>query len=188
MLKIRFTNAEIGEFFQGELCSIIWVAAHRNHLFRYPQESKPTFIKVMSAWALDIEKSALNWTDGACSIDFHLERPEWERWCLPPHTHTSVNRLPGLGAPQVEFSRQWTTKNIFVPRAQPASKVFPLVLTFTVTRVCFLVSGLQPAPHERAAREAPPQLQQTRQESQPVPSELKCASNGGMRSGLKITN
>lgn len=119
------------------------------------QEYKPAFIKVMSAWQLDIEKFlVLKWKDGLCSIDFHLEHPEWERWCLTHrHTHppTLVNRLKGLGATQVEFSRQWTTKNIFVPRTQPASKVFPLVLTFTVTRVCFLVSGLQPAPHEGVA-------------------------------------
>lgn len=58
------------------------------------------------------------------------------------------NRLQGWGAPQVEFSRSRATKSIFVPRTQPASKVAPLVLTFTVTRVCFLFSELQPTPHK----------------------------------------
>ena len=45
-----------------------------------------------------------------------------------------LNRLKvWSGAPQVEFSR--SKSSIFVPRAQPASKIVPLVLTFTVTRV-----------------------------------------------------
>lgn len=58
-----------------------------------------------------------------------------------------VYKLRGPGAPQVKFSRSRTTESIFVPRTQPAGKVVPLVLTFTVTRVCFFLSELQPAPH-----------------------------------------
>ena len=60
-----------------------------------------------------------------------------------------LNRLRVWGgAPQVEFSRSKSSNSIFVLRTQPASKIVPLVLTFTVTRVSFLLSDLQPASHK----------------------------------------
>lgn len=134
-------------FFLRAFLLFIWAAPHENHLSRYlEEECKPASIEVMSAWALDSQTFLFSPKVGRWNVisAFHLEHPEQERQCsLFP-----VNRLKGLGATQVGFSRQWTTKNIFVPRIQPASKVFPLVLTFTVTRACFLLSELQPAPHK----------------------------------------
>ena len=60
-----------------------------------------------------------------------------------------LNRLKVWGgAPQVEFSRSKSSDSIFVRSTQPAGKIVPLVLTFTVTRVSFLLSDLQPASHK----------------------------------------
>ena len=78
------------------------------------------------------------------SNDLHMESQNEN---LRAHSPSKQAQSLGWGSP-TGVSRSRSSNSIFVLRTQPASKTVPLVLTFTVTRVRFLLSDLQPASHK----------------------------------------